>query len=177
MTEAAPPSEIPISIVAALADNGVIGIGGDLPWRLSSDLKRFKALTLGKPIIMGRKTFDSIGRPLPGRENIVVTRQSDCGLAGARVASGLDEALRMASEFARRSGAEEIAVIGGAEIYRQALPHASRLHLTFVRARPEGDVRFPELNWADWRETFRERPARGPRDEFDFEFATYARIG
>lgn len=177
MTGAAKSCAIPIAIVAALAENGVIGSDGGLPWRLSSDLKRFKALTIGKPVVMGRKTFESIGRPLPDRDNIVITRNAEFAAEGALAASTLEDALVLANEAARRSGADEIAVIGGAEIYRQTLPLASRLYLTFVQAAPEGDVTFPPVDWARWRETSRERPARGARDAFDFEFATFVRIG
>ncbi len=133
-----------LTLIAAVARNGVIGRGGGLPWRLSGDLQRFKAATLGHPVIMGRKTWESIGRPLPGRLKIVVTRHPDQGQGADRVAGSLDDALRAAG------GAEEVFVIGGAELYRAALPRADRLQLTRVLAEVEGDTRFPTFDPAAW---------------------------
>lgn len=148
-----------ITLVAAVAANGVIGRDGGLPWRLSGDLKRFKALTLGKPVIMGRRTFASIGRPLPGRLNIVITRDPAAAFDGATAVHSLDEALAAA----RAAGAAEAMVIGGAEIYALALPLAERLELTEVAAAPEGDAFFPAHDRAAWRETAREaQPEAGP---------------
>jgi dihydrofolate reductase len=141
----------PISLVVARADNGVIGAHGTLPWRLPDDLKHFKQLTLGKPCIMGRKTWDSLPRkPLPGRTNIVITRRADFAPEGAVVAHSLDEALALA-------GAEtEVMVIGGAEIFAAALPRAGRVHLTEVHGAPEGDVRLPSFPREQWHEKNRE---------------------
>lgn len=139
-----------ISLIVAVADNGVIGVQNGLPWRLPEDLKRFKALTMGKPIVMGRKTFDSIGKPLPGRTNIVITRQPGLSLPGCVVVASLPAAIAAAGE------AEEIMIIGGAEIYRQALPAAQRLYLTQVHARIDGDAVFPPLDAQQWRELSRE---------------------
>ena len=142
-----------ISLVVAMARNRVIGASGRLPWHLPDDLKRFKKLTLGGSIVMGRRTHDSIGRPLPGRRNIVVTRRAGASFAGCEVAHSLDEALALAGD------APEVFVIGGAELYRLALPRADRLYLTLVDAEYPGDTVFPELDPADWRETARERGA------------------
>lgn len=143
-----------VSIVVAADERNAIGLGGGLPWHLPEDLRRFKALTLGKPIVMGRRTWESIGRPLPGRNNIVVTRRPDFTAAGATVVASLDEALEAAA------GAPEVCVIGGAELYRLALPLADVLHLTRVHAVVEADTFFPEIDTARWREVARDdRPA------------------
>lgn len=142
-----------VTLVLARADNGVIGANGGLPWRLTEDLRRFKQLTLGKPIIMGRKTWDSLPRkPLPDRTNIVVTRNDSFTEEGAVVAHTFNEAIDMAN----RHGPEEIVVIGGAEIFAAALPHADRIELTEVHATPEGDVRMPAFSSQVWREVARE---------------------
>src|SRR5690606_24224800 len=136
-----------IVIHAAVAENGIIGTDGGLPWQLSSDLKRFKAGTMGRPIIMGRKTFEGIGKPLPGRLNIVVTRDREWSRDGVETAGSLDEAIRLATVRARcMAGAEDIAVIGGGEIYAQAMPIADRLCITHVLAEPAGDTRFPAID-------------------------------
>ena len=146
-------SAVPITIVLARADNGVIGAGGSLPWRFPDDLRRFKQLTLGKPCIMGRKTWDSLPRrPLPGRVNIVVTRSPGFAAEGAVVAHSFDEALVLAAEYAPA----EIMVIGGAEIFAAALPKTGRIELTEVHASPAGDVSMPVFAPQDWQETFRE---------------------
>jgi dihydrofolate reductase len=140
-----------VSLVVAQADNGVIGRGGGLPWRIADDLRRFKALTLGKPCIMGRKTWESLPKkPLLGRDNVVVTRDPDFRADGAVVVHSLDEA------FARLGEAPEICVIGGAEIYRAALPRATCIRLTEVHAEIEGDTRMPLFDRSTWRETARE---------------------
>ena len=140
-----------ISLVVAMADNGVIGKGGTLPWRIPDDMRRFKALTIGKPCIMGRKTWESLPkRPLPDRANIVVTRDPDFRAEGATVAHSLDEAFALAGEAA------EICVIGGVEIYRAALPHATLVHLTQVHGELDGDTRMPLFDRSLWRETARE---------------------
>ena len=158
-----------VSLIAAVARNGAIGKAGGLPWRLSSDLKRFKALTLGKPLIMGRKTFDSVGRPLPGRRVIVVTREPGWRRPEVDVAHSLEAALALAA------GAPEIMIGGGGEIYRLALPHAERLYITEVDLAPVADVRFPEIDPALWRETARESGERGAKDEAEFAFVQYER--
>lgn len=141
-----------LALVVAVAENGVIGGDGELPWRISDDLRWFKQVTLGKPIIMGRRTFDSIGRPLPGRANIVLTRNKEWSCDGVLRAGGVDEAIAIASSLAHEAGASEICVIGGADIYRQTLGAASRIFFTRVEARVEGDVRFPQIDSKVWRE-------------------------
>ncbi len=154
-----------IALVVAVARNGVIGREGGLPWHISSDLKRFKAITMGKPVIMGRKTWESLPKkPLPGRHNIVITRQRGYEAPGASVVAGVEAALQLA-----RSGKpEEIAVIGGGEIYRKFLPLADRVYLTEVDLDVEGDIFFPELPPAEWRQSSREVFARGPNDTAGF---------
>jgi dihydrofolate reductase len=158
-----------ISMIAAVARNGGIGAGGRLPWRLSSDLKRFKALTMGKPLIMGRKTFESVGRPLPGRRVIVVTRDRGWAATGVEAAHSLDEALSLAA------GAEEIMIGGGGEIYAQSWPRATRLYITEVDLAPPADVRFPAIDASTWRERRREAGLRGPNDDAAFSFVDYER--
>jgi dihydrofolate reductase len=160
-----------LSIIAAVAENGVIGRDGDMPWKLSTDLKRFKALTTGKPVVMGRKTFASIGRPLPNRLNIVVTRDAAFAADGVTVVSDLDAALAAAGS------AEEVMVIGGGEIYRAFMGRASRLYITHVAATPEGDTHFPVIDPSEWTvETSEEVPV-GPADSAATRFVTYARSG
>ena len=156
-----------VSIIAAVGRNRAIGVDGGLPWRLSSDLKRFKALTMGKPLIMGRKTFESVGRPLPGRRVIVVTRDAGWSRAEVEVAHSLDEALALAGD------APEVMIGGGAEIYAQALPRAGRLYLTEVDAAPDASVYFPEFDAGKWRLVRREAGVRGAKDEADFCFVEY----
>ena len=147
MPEKSPP---PISLVVAVADNGVIGNAGDLPWRMSGDLQRFKRLTMGHVLVMGRKTYESIGRPLPGRVTVVLTtnRDYDPGHAEIRVAHSLDEAINEASKSGMNN--DELFVVGGAEIYRLALSTASRIYRTRVHASPIGDAHFPELPNTHW---------------------------
>lgn len=161
---------LPLSLVAAVADNGVIGHDNRLIWRLKTDLRRFRDLTWAKPMLMGRRTFQAIGRPLPGRETIVLTRDEGFAVEGVRVVHGLDEALALADEIAARTGARELAVVGGAEVYALTLPRAERLHLTLVHAAPEGDVVFPPFDRAAFREVFREAHPSGPDDEYPFTF-------
>jgi len=170
-------SEPIIALVAAVARNGVIGSGESLPWRLPGDLKRFKALTMGKPLIMGRKTFQSIGRPLPGRLTIVVTRDMSYAPQGVEVAHDIDAAIRSAAVAASAAGAEEIAVVGGGEIYAQTIGRAERLHITEVDLAPDGDARFPPIDPALWREVARTTGERSPRDEAGFTFVDYERAG
>jgi dihydrofolate reductase len=154
-----------ISLIVAVAENGVIGRGGSLPWRISSDLKSFRRLTMGKPVIMGRKTFASLQRPLDGRDNIVVTRDPFFKAQGASAVSSLEEALTLARVLAATRGAEEIMIIGGADIFREALPYASRIYWTEVHAKPDGDTVFPPIEMSDWEEIAREDLPRGPKDE------------
>jgi dihydrofolate reductase len=165
-----------VALIAAVARNGVIGAGDALPWRLSSDLKRFKALTMGKPLIVGRKTFKSIGRTLPGREIIVVTRDEAYAPAGVEVARDIDAALLLAETRARAAGVDEIIVAGGGEIYAQTIARAGRLYITEIDLAPQGDAVFPLIDPTLWREVRRERSARGPRDDADFAFVEYRRV-
>lgn len=160
----APP--VTIALIVAVAENSVIGANDDLPWRLSSDLKRFRALTMGKPLIMGRKTFQSLKKPLDGRDNIVVTRDPDFSSDGVHVERDIESALSRARSCAKERGVDEIMVIGGAEIYRSLLEYAGRIYLTRVHATPQGDTSFPELDENCWSETFIEQLPRGPRDEY-----------
>jgi dihydrofolate reductase len=164
-----------VVLIVAVADNGVIGARGALPWRLKSDLRRLKALTLGKPVVMGRKTFASIGRPLPGRTNIVVTRDANFRSPGAVVTTSFADARAVATGDALRRSAGEIAVIGGAEIYAQWLGCADRLEITEVHARPEGDTYFAAIDAADWEEVARVRNPAGPDDSADYSYVTYRR--
>ncbi|HME84645.1 MAG TPA: dihydrofolate reductase [Roseiarcus sp.] len=167
----------PLVIVAAVARNGVIGGGNRLLWRLPSDLRRFKALTMGKPLVMGRKTFQSIGRPLPGRETIVLTRDTGLAPVGALVAHDLEAALALAQKRATAMEADAVVIAGGGEIYAQTIDRAERLAITEVAVEPEGDARFPPIDPAVWREVRREPGARGPKDEADFTFVEYERAG
>jgi dihydrofolate reductase len=164
-----------IVLVAAVAENGVIGRDGGMPWRLPGDLKFFKNTTLGKPVIMGRRTFESVGKPLPGRPNIVLTRDAGFRPPGVEVTDSLDKAVKLAAEQAAKLGAEEIAVIGGGEIYALALPRASRVYLTEVQASPDGNARFPDLDRADWREVSRDGPYQGPNDTYAYSFVVLDR--
>jgi dihydrofolate reductase len=164
-----------IVLIVAVADNGVIGARGAIPWRLKSDMQRFKALTIGKPVVMGRKTFASIGRPLPGRTNIVVTRDANFRAGGAVVTSSFTEARAVALGDALRRLATDIAVIGGAQIYAQCMDIADRLEITEVHARPEGDTYFAAIDPADWEEVARVRNSASPDDSADFSYVTYRR--
>ncbi|NQW09319.1 MAG: dihydrofolate reductase [Alphaproteobacteria bacterium] len=159
------PTRPPIIIVAAIARNRVIGADGGLPWHLPADMRRFKAITLGKPMIMGRKTFESIGRPLPGRRTIVVTRDSSWSREGVDTATTIEAALMIAAEAAP----EAVIIAGGGEIYRQTLPLADRLRLTWVDAEAAGDTLFPEVDWTVWREASREdHPTDGGQPGYSF---------
>jgi dihydrofolate reductase len=169
--------EAPLVLVAAVARNGIIGANGGLPWRLSSDLKRFKALTWGKPLVMGRKTFESIGRALPGRETIVVTRDPAFSPPGVLGAHDLEAGLSLAADRAREMGADEIIIGGGGEIYAQTIGRASRLFITEVALDAKGEARFPPIDRREWREISRETGERGPRDDADFAFVSYERLG
>jgi dihydrofolate reductase len=169
---------IEIVLIAAVADNGVIGAAGAIPWRQKSDMQRFKALTMARPIVMGRKTFVSFPRrPLPGRTNIVITRDSAFRAPGAVVTGSLAEALSIARGDALRRSAAEIAVIGGAEVYAQAMPLADRLEITEVHAGPPGDTVFPVIDPGQWEEVARERHLSGPDDNAAYSYVTYRRQG
>jgi dihydrofolate reductase len=159
-----------LSFVVAAAENGVIGAGNKLPWHLPDDLKRFKALTLGKPILMGRKTYESIGRPLPDRTNIVLTRQQGLTLAGCVVVHTLNEAKAAAA------GADELAVIGGTEVFLQALSSADLIHLTRVHADVDGDAYFPALRNDEWRERLIDTHPADERHAYPFSFIELERI-
>jgi dihydrofolate reductase len=177
---------LPLTIVAAIARNGALGKDNAIPWRASSDLKRFKHITWGRPLVMGRKTWQSIGRPLPGRETVVVTRDRDSfaareaagheGLVGLHIAHDFDAALELADRLGQSMHAPEIILAGGAELYRLGLPRAQFLRLTTVDCAPEADAYFPEVDWRQWKELRRERPERGERDEFGLEFVDFGRI-
>lgn len=160
-----------ITLIVAVADNGVIGRDNTLPWHLPDDLKRFKRLTLGKPIVMGRKTFDSIGKPLPGRQNIVVTRDANYRREGVTVVHDADAALRAAGD------APEIMVIGGAELFRTLLPRAARLHLTRVHGNIAGDVMWPALDDREWQVVERETHSVDERHAFAMSFEVLERRG
>jgi dihydrofolate reductase len=164
-----------IVLIVAVAENGVIGAGGAMPWRLKSDMARFKALTSGKPVVMGRKTFVSIGRPLPGRTNIVVTRDAGFRAAGVVVTHSVTDAMAIATGDALRRFATEIAVIGGAEVYAQWMAMATRLEITEVHARPEGDTYFAPIDTVAWEEVARVRNPAGADDSVDFSYVTFRR--
>jgi dihydrofolate reductase len=167
--------DIPLVLIAAVARNGVIGADGGLPWRLSSDLKRFKALTWGKPLVVGRKTFESIGRVLPGRETIVVTRDPALAPSGVSIARCIEAALDLAADRANMMDANEIIVAGGGEIYAQTIARASGLFITEVALDAEGETRFPLIDPCEWLEVKRAKGDRGPRDDADFAFVEYER--
>jgi dihydrofolate reductase len=158
-----------------MAENGVIGRDNTIPWRLKADQLRLKQMTMGKPIVMGRKTFLSLRRPLPGRTNIVITRDPTFRAAGAVVTDSLAHAHEIALGDALRRFVTEIAVIGGAEIYAQEMPFADRLEVTEVHAAPEGDTRFAAIDPAIWQETARERHRASADDSADYSYVTYRR--
>jgi dihydrofolate reductase len=166
---------IEIVLLVAVAENGVIGAGGAIPWRLKTDVQRLKAMTMGKPVVMGRKTFDSLRRPLPGRTNIVVTRDANYRAAGAVVTTSFADARATALGDALRRLATEIAVIGGAEIYARWMESADRLEITEVHARPDGDTHLAAIEPAVWQEVARVRNPAGPVDSADFSYVTYRR--
>lgn len=162
-----------ISLVVAMARNRVIGRNNELPWYLPEDLKYFKSVTMGKPIIMGRKTWASIGRPLPGRTNIVVTSRTDWRPEGVLVAHSLADAVQLSQQIAQRDGVEEAMVVGGGEIYRQALPLANRIYLTEVGAEVEGDAYFPVVDLLSWREVKRQTGIGG---DYPYAFVIFERV-
>lgn len=157
-----------VTLIAALADNGVIGRGGALPWHLPDDLRRFKALTMGRPILMGRRTFESIGKPLPGRRNLVLTR-------GAAPVAGVERVASIAEAMVLCAAEAELCVIGGAEVYRQSLPLATHLELTRVRTALAGDVYFPDLDAGRWRELSRVEHPADERHAWPLSFLTLGR--
>ncbi|MFO1185643.1 MAG: dihydrofolate reductase [Bauldia sp.] len=164
-----------VTIVAAVADNGVIGAGGRLPWRLKSDLRRFRSLTVGKPVLMGRKTFESLDRPLPQRTNIVVGRVAAAAL-GVVVVPSVEAGLEAGARHAQQMAAPEIMVIGGGEIYRACLPLADRMCLTHVHASPDGDTLFPQFSLSEWRVVERQQLGAGAEDSAATTFTVYHRV-
>jgi len=164
-----------IVLIAAVADNGVIGSRGTIPWRLKSDQQRLKTMTMGKPVVMGRKTFLSLRRPLPGRTNIVATRDANFRARGVVVTNSFTGARAVALGDALRRWSADIAVIGGAEIYQQWMDIADRLEVTEVHARPEGETYFAAIDAANWEEVARVRNPAGPDDSADFSYVTYRR--
>lgn len=169
-------SRVPVAMIAAVSRNGVIGIDDRLPWYLPEDLKFFKRMTQGKPLVMGRKTFASIGRALPGRLNIVITRDTDFEAEGVRACHDLDEALALAGHQAIVDGVEEVMVMGGGEVYAQAMPRALRLYLTEVAVEIDGDARFPAIDRSLWQETQRVQGKEGGRQGRPaYDFVVYQR--
>lgn len=164
-----------ITLVAALAENGVIGRDNGLPWRLKSDMVHFRAITMGKPVVMGRKTFLSIGRPLAGRTTIVVSRDGAFAAPGIVVAPSMPAALAIAQADALRRGAQCIIVAGGADLYAQTMPLADRLHITYVHRAVDGDVYFPAIDHSVWQETARDEHAAAAGDDAAFAFVVYRR--
>ncbi|EAQ36457.1 dihydrofolate reductase region [Nitrobacter sp. Nb-311A] len=169
------PQRPEIVLVVAVAENGIIGQRNEIPWRLKADLQRFKAITIGKPIVMGRKTFDSLRRPLSGRTNIVITRDPGFTAAGALVTRSLADALAIAKGDALRRSVTEIAVIGGAEIYNASMPVADRLEVTEVHATVDGDTVFPPIDLLIWHEIARCRNKAAAGDTADHSYVTYRR--
>ena len=165
-----------LSLIVAKSRNGVIGIDGDLPWRLSSDLKFFKATTLGKPVLMGRVTWESLPFPLPGRPNLVLTRNAAYEAKGAEVFSDMNAMIGQGFEFAGASGVDEVMLIGGAQLYKTLLPRCDRLYVTRVDADVEGDAAFPEIDPGHWRLSREQSPEKSPKDEFNFTIAVFDRV-
>jgi dihydrofolate reductase len=166
---------VPLVLVAAIAENGIIGRAGGLPWRLKTDLKRFRAITCGHPVVMGRRTYLSFNKPLKGRTSIVVSRDRGFAAGGIVVAPSLEAALEVAEGDALRRAAAAIVIGGGADLYFKTINQAVRLEITRVHAWPEGDTVFPEIDPAQWRETARQDHSAGPDDEAPFTTLTYER--
>lgn len=163
-----------IVLVAGVAENGVIGRDGTMPWRIKSDMRHFRAMTLGRPVVMGRKTYLSLSiRPLPGRTSIIITRDASFTAPGALVATSLEAALDAARGDAMRRGVNEVAVIGGADVYAQAMPLADRLEITEIKLRPEGDTLFPAIDPAVWTEASRTSHPAADGDDGAYDFVTY----
>jgi dihydrofolate reductase len=167
---------IKLSVIVAVAENLVVGKNNALPWHLSEDLQYFKRTTLGKPIVMGRKTFESIGRPLPGRTNIVITGNPEYFAQGIKIVSSLEQALELAQDIALVDDARELMVIGGAAVYAAAIPVADRLYVTEVHAEVEGDAYLPSIEWGNWVESSRERHMAIAPNPYDYSFVVYDRI-
>jgi len=165
-----------IALVVAMGENRAIGRGGDLPWHLRSDMKFFRAVTMGKPVIMGRRTFKSLPRVLDGRLNIVLTRDNGFVAPDAVMAHSLEEGLQAARDSAGRTGADEIMIIGGEDVFREVLPQVGRIYLSEVHAMPEADTWFPALDENEWREVSRERHEAGPKDDHAFSFVVLDRV-
>lgn len=166
---------VKIAMIAAVGRNGAIGAGGDLPWRLPSDFAFYKRTTMGKPLIMGRKTFASIGKALPGRSNLVVTRDRGFSAEGVEVFTGLDQAIARGREIAARDGVDEVFINGGGEIYRQAMERADRLYVTHVDAEPDGDTFFPTIDADAWVGRVLEDVVPGEKDSAGFVVKVYER--
>ncbi len=167
---------IKIVIIVAVAENGIIGRDGDMPWKLSTDLKRFKALSMGKPLVMGRKTFESVGsKPLPGRPHIIVSRSQGFDMPGVESATTLEGALERAKVIARDTGADEVCVVGGGEIYRQALGLAEMLHVTHVETVVDGDTSFPQIDPHAFELIEETSVPAGEKDNFPTRYAIYRR--
>jgi len=162
--------------VVAMDRNRVIGREGDLPWRLPSDLKHFKRVTLGKPCLMGRKTWESLPFPLPGRPNLVLTRNADYAAKGAEVFTDMNAMVGQGYELAGAAGVDEIMLIGGAQLYETLLPRLDRLYISEVEAEVQGDAVFPEIDLAQWTLTKETAPQKGPKDQFSFQVAVFDRI-
>jgi dihydrofolate reductase len=165
-----------LSLIVAVAENGVIGAKGELPWKLSSDLKTFRRLTMGKPIIMGRKTFQSLKKPLDGRDNIVLSRDPSYEPEGASTVETFADAVTLARTLGAVRGADEIMVIGGAEVFRAALARADRIYWTVVHAKPEGDVHFPYIDLASWQEVESTGLPQSEKDTVTATFKVFDRI-
>ncbi len=170
-------SGLKVVLVAAVGENGIIGRDGQLPWRLKSDLQHFKKVTLNRPVIMGRKTFESLPKPLKNRTNIVLTRDLGLVAPGCVLATSMDAAFGFAREDAQQRGVDEVMIIGGSDIFTDTMAVADRLEITRVHAAPEGDVRFPAIDPTVWRESYRQWRPRGPDDDTDFTILTYERAG
>lgn len=164
-----------VAFVVAIAENGVIGRDGGLPWRIPSEMKHFRKLTMNKPVIMGRRTFNSLKQPLQKRDNIVLTRNRDFAPKGAIAVENVEQALRVARDCAMARAAKEVMVIGGADVYAAMMDAAQRIYLTRVHASPDGDVHFPDLDLHAWRETSSVHHARGGDDEFDYTVSVFER--
>jgi dihydrofolate reductase len=172
-----PPAQEPvIALVVAMGENRAIGRGGDLPWHLRSDMRFFRKVTMGKPVLMGRRTFKSLPRVLDGRLNVVLSRDNGFVAPDAVMAGSLEEGLQAARASAARTGAGEIMIIGGEDVFREVLPQVGRIYLTEVHASPEADTWFPELEEGAWREVFREKHEAGPKDDHDFSFVVLERV-
>lgn len=166
-------SPMKLALIAAMAQNRVVGIDNKLPWHLPEDLKYFKLITTGKAVIMGRKTYDSIGRPLPNRTNIVITRSTEFSAPGIEVVNSLDAAIELAENVSLINAVDEVMVIGGAQIYEAALPKADRLYLTHVHANVEGDAYFPDVDMNQWKELGREDYDASETNPYNYSFVVY----